>query len=370
MKHVLIISNIPSPYRTAFFAFLQNASAEYRFSVLYTATSEADRVWKTDNEKLKDTYFLKSKILRVKGGEIGGTAERYIHLPANLPKMLSRLNPDIVIGSEYNPSAVLALFWARAHKKRFIHMTDGTLRSESYIGTVQKLTRKLIISQADAYLASSTKAKEKLLWWKAPEEKITISYLTVDIAPFLALQRAPEPETLLYVGRLSREKGTDLLLEALARTRHPVKLRIVGNDVNAERQKLEQQCRALGLEDRVQWCGYLEGEALRAEYSRATVLAVPSRSDCFGLVLLEAVCAGLPIVGSKYADGVYDLIREGVNGYIADPEDPAAFAACIDAAMDTALPAQSLRQTLSKPFRFEEAAKGYFRAIALAEERK
>ena len=51
-----------------------------------------------------------------------------------------------------------------------------------------------------------------------------------------------------------------------------MKLRIVGNDVNAERQKLEQQCRALGLEDRVQWCGYLEGEALRAEYSRATGL--------------------------------------------------------------------------------------------------
>lgn len=370
MKHVLIISNIPSPYRTALFACLQNSDPDYRFSVLYTGMTEADRAWQTDTEKLKDTHFLKGKVLPVKGGKVGGTALRFIHLPSNLFGELSRLNPDIVIGSEYNPSAVQALVWAKLHHKPYINLTDGTLRSETYIGAIQKLTRKLIISRSDAFLASSTKAKEKLLHWGAKESKIVISFLTVDITPFLRLERKPEPDTLLYVGRLSREKGVDLLLEALARTKRPVKLRIVGNDVNGEREKLTEKCRGFGLESRVHWCGYLEGEALWAEYSRAAVLAVPSRSDCFGLILLEALCAGVPIVGSKYADGVYDLIREGINGYIADPEDPAEFAACIDKAMEAPLPAESLRETMSKPFRFDEAAKGYFRAIALAEEGK
>lgn len=90
--------------------------------------------------------------------------------------------------------AVQALFWAKAHEIPFVNMTDGTLRSESYIGTVQKLTRRMIVSGADSFLASGTKAAEKLLHWGADEERIAIAYLTVDTAPFLALTRQPRME--------------------------------------------------------------------------------------------------------------------------------------------------------------------------------
>ena len=246
-------------------------------------------------------------------------------------------------------------------------MTDGTLRSESYIGTVQKLTRRMIVSGADSFLASGTKAAEKLLHWGADEERIAIAYLTVDTAPFLALTRQPEDGTILFVGRISREKGLDLLVQALAKMKIPSVLRVAGNDVGGEQAAIQSLAESLGVADRIQWLGYRQGEALWAEYSRAAVLAVPSRSDCFGLILVEAACAGLPVAASCYADGAYDVLTSGTNGRIADPENPEAFAACLDGMLSKPLPADKLRCAVAEKFSFDAGAEGYARAVEIAE---
>ena len=66
MKHILIIVNIPAPYRAAQFRCLRETFPDWRVSVLYTGRSEADRVWQTETEE-KDTYFLNSRVLSVKG---------------------------------------------------------------------------------------------------------------------------------------------------------------------------------------------------------------------------------------------------------------------------------------------------------------
>ena len=112
MKKVLIISNIPSPYRTALFSYLQETQTEYRFQILYTSRKESDRAWTQNTEGLKHTYFQSSRVLSVKGGETGGTATRFIHIPKGLRGMLKNLNPDVIIGSEYNLSAVQAFLWS------------------------------------------------------------------------------------------------------------------------------------------------------------------------------------------------------------------------------------------------------------------
>ena len=341
MKHILIISNIPAPYRVAQFRCLRETFPDWRVSVLYTGKSEADRAWTSGGEG-KDTYFLNSRILSVKGGEVGGAAE-------------------------YNLSAVQALFWAKAHRIPYVNMTDGTLHSESYIGFAQKLTRRLIVSGADSYLASGSRAADKLLRWGAEEDRIAIAYLTVDTAPFLKLNRQPEDGRLLYVGRISREKGLDLLVRALAQMKRKCVLRVAGNDVGGEQANIEALAESLGVADRIVWLGYREGEALWEEYRRAAVLAVPSRSDCFGLILVEAACAGLPVAASCYADGAYDVLTSGVNGRIADPEDPAAFAACLDGMLAKPMDAEKQRNATAEKFSFRAGAAGFARAVELAE---
>lgn len=75
----------------------------------------------------------------------------------------------------------------------------------------------------------------------------------------------------------------------------------------------------------MEFLGYQEGEPLQKLYRTADAFVLPTREDCFGLVLLEAMCASLPIISSKYADGARDLVSDGENGYIIDPEDVDGF---------------------------------------------
>ena len=117
---------------------------------------------------------------------------------------------------------------------------------------------------------------------------------------------------LLYVGSLIQRKGLDLLLPALAKTPQNIRLWIVGE--GQEKDLLQKQCTELKISDRVEFLGYQEGEPLQKLYRTADAFVLPTREDCFGLVLLEAMCASLPIISSKYADGARDLVSDGENG--------------------------------------------------------
>ena len=366
MKKVLIISNIPSPYRTALFRYLQTEQKDYRFQVLYTSRAEADRAWSTQQE-LEDTFFQDSKVLSVKGGEVGGTATRFIHIPRGLGAMLEKICPDVIIGSEYNLSAVQAYFWAKIRRVPYINLTDGTLHSETYIGKVQKLTRKLIISGADGFLASSGRAKEKLLHWGVPERKIFLSLLTVDISRFRYAEKRENQHTLLFVGRIIPLKGLDLLLRALPKVHQPFELLIVGDGEAEEKAKLMAMAEETHIAQHIRWLGFQSGEPLADAYRRASVFVLPTREDCFGLVLLEALCSGTPIVASKYADGAYDTVHPGENGLIVDPEDADTLAEAIDSILGSEeiqrRYSQNCRQYIPQ-FEFEAVMQGYLQAIA------
>ena len=81
------------------------------------------------------------------------------------------LKPEYVIAWEYNFAAVQSLIWCKKNGIPFIHLTDGTLYSERNINIIQKIMRKIIINNSDAAIASSTKAKEKLISWGMNENR-------------------------------------------------------------------------------------------------------------------------------------------------------------------------------------------------------
>ena len=363
MSKVAIITNIPAPYRVDLYYYLQTHVKEHEFFIIYTSRNEDNRAWNIQEEKLLNTRILESRILKLKNK----LDTRYIHLPGNIGKELNSIQPDIVAAEEYNPSALQGMWWAKLHGKKFIHWTDGTLYSERNIGTVQKLTRKIICSNADACIASSTKAKEKLLAWGVPEEQIFISLLTVDISKYRGLVRKPVPGRILYVGSMIPRKGLDLLLDALKYVTVPFELRIVGNGTQEEIAGLNAIAQTNGITDQVVFCGFKQGDALTEEYAKAQVFVLPTREDCFGLVLLEAMCAGVPIVASKYADGAYDVIAEGENGYIEDPFQPELFGNAIENALGTPMPCGAVSARKADAFSFEEVSKEIVKAIAYAQ---
>ncbi|PSB09234.1 glycosyl transferase [Pleurocapsa sp. CCALA 161] len=127
-------------------------------------------------------------------------------------------------------------------------------------------------------------------------------------------QGNPQDPLLLYVGRVSAEKQIDQIkpvLEAMPQAR----LAIVGD--GPYREALE----AHFADTKTNFVGYLEGLELAAAFASADAFVFPSRTETLGLVLLEAMAAGCPVVAAR-SGGIPDIVTDGVNGYLFEPDDP------------------------------------------------
>jgi rhamnosyl/mannosyltransferase len=122
----------------------------------------------------------------------------------------------------------------------------------------------------------------------------------------------------LFVGRLVYYKGLDLLLDAVSQV-PKAELVVVGD--GPLRNKLEAQARSEGLAERVRFTGEISDVALQAEMARACALVLPSvgPSETFGLVQLEAMAAGLPVVSTSLPTGVSEVNRDRVTGRVVPP---------------------------------------------------
>ena len=360
MKRVAIITNIPAPYRVDFFDYLRKNYTDYKFVIIYSSKNEDNRKWDIDQEKMENSVFLESKTLKIKKR----FDTKYIHFPVGVSKALENIKPDVVVGSEYNPTIIQALQYCKKRKIPFVSWTDGTLFSERNINFVQRFLRKYVVKHASSYIASSTKSKEAQIFYGAQKEKCHVSLLTVDVEKYIQKPQGQEKGKILCVGSLIERKGVDLLLKALANVRSEFSLYLAGE--GAEKANLTQLAQKLKIADRVYFLGQLNREELLKQYADSDLFVLPTREDCFALVILEAMCSGLPIVCSKYADGAYDLIEEGKNGFIVDPYDEEKFAACIDRVLSNKSLCKDMRQQsngILEKFRFSHTAKGYMEAI-------
>jgi len=116
---------------------------------------------------------------------------------------------------------------------------------------------------------------------------------------FRALLAPPEDRLLLYVGRLSPMKGVDLFVEAMPAVleRHPSCRAVVAGD-GVLSGKLQTRARELGLDGRIRFTGHLTGKVLGAAYRCADLVVVPSRYEPFGMVALEAMSCGTPVLAA------------------------------------------------------------------------
>jgi glycosyltransferase involved in cell wall biosynthesis len=125
--------------------------------------------------------------------------------------------------------------------------------------------------------------------------------------------------TLLFVGRIDREKHLDLLIKALAQMRDlPVQLALAGK--GADHRRLSKMVEELELEDRVHFLGYVPDADLPALYNLADVFLMASEAELQSIATMEAMASGLPVIGAD-ANALPELIRHGVNGFLFPPRD-------------------------------------------------
>jgi D-inositol-3-phosphate glycosyltransferase len=190
-----------------------------------------------------------------------------------------------------------------------------------------------------------TSAKEKtnlLRYYPAPEERIAVVPCGVDLDLFHPLNpgrarrrlgAAHDDILALYVGRLAPEKGLERLLRAVTCLKSLPRLRliIVGGDENGgpDHQRMLRMGRVCGLAERITFMGRVEQADLPLFYSAADLLVVPSAYESFGLVALESLACGTPVVANRVG-AMEELLQDREVGRLASDLRPESLAAAMN----------------------------------------
>jgi glycosyltransferase involved in cell wall biosynthesis len=185
------------------------------------------------------------------------------------------------------------------------------------------------VRHADRVITTSDYSLRRIVrFYGAEPAKISIVPEPIDLAMWeRSLRDAPaiaeKAPRVLCVAHLYPRKGVDTLLRAFARVRQDAVLRIVG--IGPEKSRLEHLARSVAVDDRVHFLGQLSFRDLLSEYRNATVFALPTAQEGFGIVFLEAMASSLPIVAGR-AGAVPEVVEEGVTALLVEPGDEAALA--------------------------------------------
>ncbi len=226
--------------------------------------------------------------------------------------------------------------WAAADWKvphLFMFHTVGALKNLNCEGEKEPDLRvrveKQVARDSDRIIAATEVERSELVkHYGVPASKIDVVPCGVDLDLFrplnkresrLALGLGAEPFIVLFVGRFAQLKRIDRIIHSLVQLKHldSVQLVIVGGDGNGapEEANLHRLCRELNLQDRVTFVGGVEQRTLPVYYSAADVLVLPSEYESFGLVGLEALACGLPVVATPV--GAYStILRENLTGHL------------------------------------------------------
>lgn len=251
---------------------------------------------------------------------------------------LHELKPDVILsGSIAYSSGATAVYWAKTNHKPVIIFDD--IRPEDVPrNTLVNYIKKLIYSQVDAVLCPAAPWTEAFLRWHFRREQLFFGVDVVDNG----FWRKPDPQAtlagemqatpaslsgpyFLAVGRQIPAKNFLFLLQVYAQYRAVTEgrgcLPLVMIGEGPERQQLETYIKKRGINE-VHLLPFVNPEVLRTFYHRAAALVLPSRSETWGLVVNEAMAAGLPVLVSRACGCAAVLVEEGVNGYTFSPNSP------------------------------------------------
>jgi len=296
-----------------------------------------------------------------------GTGARVIHLPAGpeapmAREVVHRHLPEFVDGVEAHRRAE-GLEYDLIHGHYWLSGVAGLALRESWgvplvqmfhtLGRLKNSVAKTaaevepeirlseedrIVRLADRVVAANVVERAHLAWYYgASTDRIAVIPCGVDTELFRPMPQVeakrllalPPDPLLLYVGRLQPIKGLETLLDAMTALDGAAQLLIVGGDQdepeNGHADYLRERVSVLGLRERVSFLGAQPQERLRLFYAAADATVMPSYYESFGMVALEAMACGSPVIASRVG-GLTTTVRDGVTGFLVPEGDAGALA--------------------------------------------
>jgi D-inositol-3-phosphate glycosyltransferase len=301
-----------------------------------------------------------------------GYGNRVVHVPAGpehpLPKQqLAEYIPQFVEGirqftaekgmhydlihSHYWMSGLAAEMLKKEWDVPVVHMfhTLGEMknriaRNDSEREGAYRLDgERRVLAVADRLIVATPAEQAQLEFlYRADTRKMVTIPPGVDLSRFYPIPKdearqfvgvPPEDRMVLFVGRIEPLKGVDTLIQAIAELRccssnHPAYLAIIGGDPNAspetmsaEMTRLQKLCQDLCMGHLVTFLGKRDQDTLPYYYSAADVLVMPSHYESFGMVALEAMACGTPVIASQVG-GLAFLVRDAETGYTVPNDSP------------------------------------------------
>lgn len=373
MRKVLIVTNIPTPYRIPLFneVATQLAAAGYDLKVAFAAAGYSRRQWQIDMSGCRFAHeILQSRAFRLFGSESASFTY------PGLSGLLRRERPDVTVITGFSLGTV-KLWMRRAVEHTNYVIWSGAIGDAETGAVWRQAQRRWLVAGASGFVAYGTAAARYLESLGASRERIHVAINTVETEFFrratAELREASASQEVLAIGDLTTRKAIDLLLPAFARVaadRPAARLTLVGD--GPERPRLESLAADLGIAGKVNFAGYQQRDRIPGFLARARCLVFPTRFDIWGLVLTEAMAAGVPCIASVRAGATEDLIRDGSNGFSVDCADTTALADRLARLLDDEALARRLGDAAARLIREEASltvsARGFVQAVSAADE--
>ncbi|MBL0342214.1 MAG: glycosyltransferase family 4 protein [Bacteroidetes bacterium] len=377
MKKVIFVTNIPNPYRIPLFneMSIQFQEKGIHLKIVFGAATYKRRFFKLEPDEMKFDY----EILQDKGHSFSEDGEKTIFFYRGLDAIMNREKPDAMIVAGFSP-ATLKIFKRKLFKGTPYIIFSGTIergkRNQNFIRTVQ---RKLLCKYATSFVAYGNMAKKYLVKTGAPEKTVFIARNTVDTSFFAAetenlRKLSPHNNSIThftYLGYLVPRKNVLLLLQSVklvAEKRSDFKLDILGDGISLN--ELKSYVSTNQLDNIVEFHGFRQKKELPAFFARSSGLLFQTDFDIWGLVLNEAMAAGVPCLASPNAGATYDLIDEGKTGFVVDFTDTKMVAEkiiwLIEHPKEAAQIGKNAADYIRKNVTIKHAAKGFLDATCYA----
>lgn len=330
---ICCLEPVLAPYSIPRFRALQALRPDCSVRVMALGATERMREWKVQKQDLGFEY------LEAVPGETVENIEPRL-LAARVRQWLDDCDPQaVVITGYYYPAMRAAAQWARRHGRASVYMGDSQRVDRPRIALREWLKGWWVRRHYDSAFVAGERAADYLTGMGFPRERIWTGYDVVDndtIASGAADARAAASELrtrlglpdrfFLFVGRFSGEKNLPRLLEAYAGYRQAAGRQAWGLVMVGRGPQDDLLQRRAQEIDGVVFAGFQQADQLPAYYGLASCLVLPSLSETWGLVVNEAMAAGLPVLVSPRCGCVPELVRSGWNGYLCDPLDIAGMA--------------------------------------------
>ncbi len=250
-----------------------------------------------------------------------------------LYRLIRRERPHCLIGNFGTANLMITMGWLMRVPYRVAwHRTMSTAvfgDSRSPYKTWWREKRREIVYRLATHVAANSQsaAADAQQVYHVPPDKCFVFYESLaDPLPGLPATPPNNQPTAICVARLAPMKGQDTLIRAVALLQEDfpaLRVEFVGD--GPQRQAYQHLARQLGVADRCTFTGIVPHREVLTRMAAATVCVMPTRSEAFGLVNIEALAVGTPVIASCVG-GIPEIIRDGQEGFLVPPDDPRALA--------------------------------------------